>query len=221
MPQFVSDGEERGDCAPAVAANPADLRAAPRHALLIRSAKLVVGSCEYLCILRDASDTGVSLKLFHDLPASKFMALELQNEQRHDVELVWHDKDRMGLRFVQPIDVTRLIEMSEPYPRRPIRVRLNMPGVIGVGQDTATCMIRDLSQHGAKIACNKAFAMDQRVGLVAKGMPRVLGKVRWRREEQLGLAFETTFQLAELAGIVADFHRSSAAATPVQVMPIS
>jgi len=220
MPQFVGDGDEGASSFPAAAINPVDLRAAPRHALLIRSAKLVLGQSEYLCILRDASDTGVSLRLFHDLPAARFMVLELQNEERHDVELVWHDKDRMGLRFLQPIDVARLIEMPEPYPRRPIRVRLDVPGVVGVGLDTAMCSIRDLSQHGAKIACSKGFALEQRVGLVAQGMPRVLGKVRWRREERIGLAFETTFQLGELAVIVAGFHRNCVASSPVQVMPV-
>ena len=190
--------------------DPAELRAAPRHALLIRSAKLIVDAAEYLCVLRDASDTGVSLRLFHDVPASRFMVLELQNQERHSIELVWRDGERMGLRFREPVDVSRLIEMRTPFEKRPIRVRLNVPGLIGVGDATAICAILDLSQHGAKIACGRTFALDQRVLLVAEGMPRISARVRWRKGDQAGLSFETTFQLAELANIVASFHASSA-----------
>ncbi len=187
--------------------DPADQRVAPRHTLLIRAAKLAIAEAEFVCILRDVSETGVSLRVFHDLPANAGgILLELQNQDRHAVEPVWRDGDRMGLRFREPVDVHRLIEMPAPFDRRPIRVRLKVPGSIGVGDDTAMCCIRDLSQHGAKVSCSHAFALDQRVRLMAEGMPKVAGKIRWRRDDQFGLAFETTFQLAELALIVAGFQ---------------
>ena len=206
MQDSARDEGEVGSSAPF---DPAELRAAPRHALLIRSAKLIIEEAEYLCVLRDASDTGVSLRLFHEVPASRFMVLELQNEERHAIELVWRDGERMGLRFCEPIAVHRLIEMRTPFEKRQIRVRLNVPAVIGVGLDTAMCTILDLSQHGAKVACDRTFALDQRVGLVASGMPRVPAKIRWRKESHAGLSFETTFQLAELANIVAGFHSAT------------
>lgn len=149
--------------------------------------------------------------MFHDLPANAAgLSLELQNEERHEVEPVWKDGDRMGLRFRAPVDVHRMIEMPAPFERRPIRVRLNVPGSIGVGEDSAMCCIRDLSQHGAKVSCSRAFAIDQRVRLMAEGMPKVPGKIRWRRDDRVGIAFETTFQLAELALIVAGFQSGEA-----------
>lgn len=46
-----------------------DHRAAPRFTLLLRMAKLVCGPAEFLCIVRDVSETGASVKLFHPLPA--------------------------------------------------------------------------------------------------------------------------------------------------------
>ena len=45
------------------------MRGAQRFTLLIRTAKLVCESGEYLCVIRDVSSTGVRLRLFHDLPA--------------------------------------------------------------------------------------------------------------------------------------------------------
>lgn len=201
--QESARGEEEHS-SPTVAADPAELRAAPRHTLLIRTAKLIVAGAEYLCVLRDVSETGVSLRLFHDLATERFMMLELQNEDRQEVELVWHDGERMGLRFVERVDVNRLIEI--PSQRRPIRVRLCVPAVLSAGEENAICSIRDLSQHGANVACGRTFAIDQRVRLVTAGMPMIQARVRWRSKEGLGLVFETTFQLAEFAGIVAGFH---------------
>jgi hypothetical protein len=123
----------------------------------------------------------------------------------------------MGLRFRDRVNVHRLIEMPAPFNRRPIRVRLSVAGAIGLGEDAAPCTIRDLSQHGAKVACERGFALDQRVCLAASGMPKVAGKVRWRKDNHVGLAFETTFQLGELALIVASFH---AEASPLaQALP--
>ena len=43
----------------------------------MRTAKLVVDGREYLCVLRDASATGVKLRLFHPMPAGDAIALEL------------------------------------------------------------------------------------------------------------------------------------------------
>ncbi len=195
--------------APYHGVNPADLRAAPRHALLIRAAKLVVDSAEYLVVLRDASDTGVSLQLFHEMPAAGVMLLELQNEARHEVERVWLREGRMGMRFLQPIDVEQLIEMPAQFEKRPIRVRVAAPGSIGTLADNALCTIRDLSQHGAKVVCGKSFAIDQRVRLRATDMPTVPAKIRWRKGDMMGLAFETTFQLSELANIVDRFNTAA------------
>ena len=60
-----------------------DQRCAPRFTLLIRAAKLVGPDCEYLCVVRDASETGVSVRLFHPLPPEVPFTLELQNGDRH------------------------------------------------------------------------------------------------------------------------------------------
>ena len=46
----------------------ADLRGAPRFALLLRVAKLVVNGRERFCVIRDASATGLKVRLFAPLP---------------------------------------------------------------------------------------------------------------------------------------------------------
>lgn len=66
----------------------AELRAAPRFTLLIRAAKLIVDGSEFLCILRDASATGVKIRLFTPIPEHKSLAIELGTGERHEARLV-------------------------------------------------------------------------------------------------------------------------------------
>jgi hypothetical protein len=98
-----------------IAASPtgAELRAAPRFTLLIRAAKLIVDGREFLCILRDASATGVKIRLFTPIPEHKSLAIELGTGERHEARLVWTTGDHAGLQFLEEIDVQRLLDERE------------------------------------------------------------------------------------------------------------
>ncbi|QZH76228.1 MAG: PilZ domain-containing protein [Erythrobacter sp.] len=185
-----------------VPADLAELRAAPRYTLLIRAAKLVSRQGEYLCVIRDASETGISARVFHPIPSAKSMAIELQNGDRYKVELVWQDAERAGFRFSDMADVARLIACPSAFTRRPVRINLAAPALVEAHGISTYATIQDISQQGAKVACAASFAIDQRVKLLAEGMRDIPAKVRWRREGTCGLVFEETFQYGELARVV-------------------
>jgi PilZ domain len=196
--------------AAAIAASTApgrDLRESPRYTLLMRAAKLVSRDGEFLCVVRDASETGVNIRLFHRLPDNDFLNLEFPNGDRHRLELVWQQDDRAGLKFVETADIGRLLEGPSRYTKRPIRVNLDMRVLLSAGTQTSEGRLIDLSQQGAKVLCGERFAIDQRIRLsgpsAAMGLPDVNAKVRWRRENAYGLVFEDTFQFGDLAHIVA------------------
>jgi hypothetical protein len=63
--------------------------------------------------------------------------------------------------------------------------------------------IRNISLQGAQIDCEARLAIDQRLRLSSKDLPEIVTKVRWRKGNLYGLVFDTTFQFAELARIVA------------------
>jgi len=181
--------------------NVAEMRDAPRFTLLIRAAKLVSRRGEFLCVIRDASDTGLSARIFHHLPRSDALVVELQNGERYDVELVWQEDDRAGFRFKTPVDVKTIIECPSRFAKRPVRINLAAPAQIEVLGKAEYATIQDISQQGAKVACVGSFAIDQRVKLLAAGMRDTHAKVRWRRDGTCGLVFEETFQFGELARI--------------------
>ena len=176
-----------------------ELRDATRFSLIIRSAKLVCESGEYLCVVRDISATGCRLRLFHEPPPDKHLFLELANGERHAIERVWAAEGHAGFRIAQPIDITDFVVEPSPFPKRPLRLRLELPARVVAGTMTTPAKLHDLSQRGGRIETVCHLAMDQQVRLEIEGLRAVYAKVRWRHQTAYGLVFDNTFRLDELA----------------------
>jgi hypothetical protein len=187
----------------------AELRSAPRFTLLIRAAKLIGSDSEFLCVVRDASETGVSVRLFHPLPPEAPLTLELPNGDRHLLECVWEDSGKAGFRFREPADIERIVEGPSRFAKRAVRVNLEVRCLIEAGGRRFDGTIRNLSQQGAQIRTSERLSLIQRVKLTAHGLPEIAAKVRWRRNDCYGLSFEDTFQFAELAALAFDLQRAA------------
>jgi hypothetical protein len=187
----------------------ADRRDAPRAALLLRAAKLVSETAEHLCILRDVSSGGAQIRLFHPLSPSSQLRLELANGTSFAVAVVWQREDTAGLAFDSPVEVMELIREAELHRKRPLRLRVHLPASIVVGEEFIPAVVRDLSQQGAQIDCDKHLAIDQQVRLEVRGMSAVPAKVRWRRPPSVGLVFEKVFRLDEFARLTAGLQQRS------------
>lgn len=193
----------------ASAADAPDQRTAPRFTLLIRAAKLVGPGAEFLCVVRDASESGVSVRLFHPLPPDGDLSLELPNGDLHPLERVWEEDGKAGFRFVGEVDLARIVESPSPFARRGVRVQLQVPCELLFGGRRVPATIVNLSQQGARICTTEKLSLIQRVKICAEGMPEIAGKVRWRRNDHYGLSFEDTFQFAELAAVAFELQRAA------------
>ena len=176
-----------------------DQRGAPRYTSLIRAAKLVCGQGEFVCVIRDVSATGVSLRTFHKLPTDAALALELQNGEAYELELVRNDGFEASYRFAQPIEVERLIRENWEYPKRGLRLNIMLPLTISSLSGKAKAVTLNISQQGARIECDHIFAIDQRVTISCDALPDIRCTVRWRRDANYGLVFEDTFTLRDFA----------------------
>ena len=180
-----------------------EMRGAQRYTLLIRTAKLVCESGEFLCIIRDVSATGLRLRLFHALPADAHMALELANGEIYFIERVWERDSHAGFRFAAPIAVAAFIAEVSPYPRRQLRLRLSFPAVLACDGQAGVATVRDLSPQGARIETARFLAIGQKVRIEGEGFPAVPAKVCWRSGAEYGLAFDQLFTLEGLAVLAA------------------
>lgn len=188
----------------------AEQRGAERFALLIRTAKLVTEQGEFLCVVRDVSATGVRLKLFHALPPVDRMALEQANGEFHFIEKVWEADGHAGFRFAAPIDVHAFIAEASPWPRRPVRLRVRLPGLLHADGGASAVWLNDLSQAGGRIECPRHLAVEQRVKLEVAGLPPLIANVCWRSSPDYGLVFQQAFALADLARLTARLQQAEA-----------
>ena len=161
-----------------------ELRSAPRYALLIRTAKITADGREFLCIIRDASATGLKIRLFSPLPRARALLIELMNGDRYPVELVWQAEDYAGLRFPKAIEIGRLLdEHREALPRRQVRLRIALDGVLHSGGEAVRVGFRDISQQGACVESDKWLLVNELVRLETGVTPALYAKVRWRSLE--------------------------------------
>lgn len=174
-------------------------RTDPRFSLVMRTAKLLCESGEYVCTVRDISAGGTKLGLFHDLPPDTHLFLELANGDRYAMERRWHCGDRAGFRFASPIDVNEFIDEPSRYSRRPLRLRVHKPALVTVDDRDSRAMLVNLSQQGACIEAGRKLAVGERFRLDIYGLPLRFGQVCWRRKYTHGLVFQQGFRLDEFA----------------------
>ena len=185
----------------------AEMRGAPRYTLMLRSAKLIADDSEYLCIIRDVSETGVKLRLFHPVPPASSLMLETASGRRHAMEQVWEGNSEAGFRFIEPIDVDGFVSESGPYPKRPLRLRVHHPASVRMNGNSYPATILDISRQGARLEVGVKLAIGQKFWLEAEELPLFEGVVCWRRMPEYGVVFGQVMGLEELAQRAARMER--------------
>jgi hypothetical protein len=176
-----------------------DGRNASRFSLLWRVAKLACDGDEQYCIIRDASTTGLKVKLFAPLRHGGQLDVELANGERHPARCVWADGDSVGLQFLEPIALDRLTDPAgDSGRRRHPRLRRALDGVLHLGETTADISFHDISPHGAAFKTDKLLLIDELVMIETGIFPTIYAKVRWRDHPHYGVIFEQNVQLETL-----------------------
>lgn len=200
-------GGEASAASSATDASGAEQREAPRFTLLIRAAKLVSPNGEFVCVIRDVSETGVSVRLFHALPGGSPLELHMPGGGAYEIEPVWERENEAGFRFAKDVDVTKLINEAGEYPKRGLRLGVCFPIRVATLTQRSEGMVVNLSQQGARFECDGLFAIDQTLRIeTTEAVPEfseVRAKVRWRREQDYGVVFDDTFTLGDFARLAA------------------
>lgn len=176
-----------------------DRRAAPRYTSLIRAAKLISAQGEFVCVIRDVSSIGISIRTFHEVPICDRVGLELQNGEIFELDKVRVEGRDAGFLFSGAVDVGQLIRESWAYPKRQLRLNLALPLTVTTLEGRAKAVSQNLSQQGARIDCDALYAIDQTVRIAGEALPEIRAKVRWRKHDQYGLVFDNTFSLRDFA----------------------
>ncbi len=188
-------------------AGPGDERRAPRYTLLIRAAKLVTSHGEFVGVIRDVSETGLSLRLFHKVPQGDPIELHMPGGTVYELSNVWTRGMEAGFEFARSIDVAKIINEVAEFPKRGLRLGLVFPIRVRTLTGTYEGVVENLSQQGARFECDGLFAIDQTLHIepLVSGaiLQDVRAKVRWRRDKGYGVVFDDTLTLGDFAQLAA------------------
>lgn len=184
----------------------AELRGAPRYTLLIRAAKLISSQGEFVCVIRDISATGVSVRLFHPLPKCDHLVLELRTGEHYEIERRWERVNEAGFEFTAPVDVEKMVMEVGQFPKRGLRLGVEFPIRLRTLTQRVNATVKNLSQQGARIECDALLAIDQTVRIESEDMREIRTKIRWRRDTDYGVVFDDTFTLADFARLAAQLQ---------------
>jgi len=166
---------------------------------MLRRAKLVCQSGEYLTLIRDVSEKGIGLGFMHDVPPETRTILQLANGMTYPVERVWAQSRQAGYRFGCTITLDEFLREETPHPVRPLRLNVEGTARVQDGRNVMNAKLLDLSCEGAKI---ESFDDIRSLGLVSfelPGMSPRLAQVRWCEGELYGLQFQHALDTEELA----------------------
>ncbi len=182
-------------------------RIAARTTVLIRAAKIVSHQGEFVCVVRDVSESGVSVKLFHKMPDGDPLELHMASGAVYELRTVWQRGDEAGFEFTKPVDVARLINEAGEYPKRGLRLGLIFPATIKTLAATTEAVVENFSQQGARFESEERFAIEQPIRLNCPeggtDLKDVRAKIRWRRENMYGVVFDDTLTLRQFARVAA------------------
>jgi len=180
---------------------------------VIRTAKLVFPDGEYPCVLRDISGSALRVKLYGSPPppAHASFFLEFGDGDRFEVSLIWCHDGQAGLAFAEANNLLSVIGERGRFPKRAIRIAIDLPARIRSPGGMVDVVIRDLSHQGAQIECPQLLAVDQPLRLAIPALGDVYAKVRWRTHPLYGIAFVETFRFEKIAAMSADLHALSQA----------
>lgn len=182
-------------------------RSANRVALLIRSAKIGCAHGEFLCIVRDVSENGLKLQLFHDLPDCETFVLELANGDRFDILPVWQKDNRAGFRFDRSVELHKILAEESCFPKRPIRLHLTERAVISVAGQSCAAKVCDISREGLRIETDFPLMLAQKLRIWSDHLPALDAVVRWRNMPSYGLVLPNVLSFEELAVIAARIQK--------------
>lgn len=179
----------------------ADGRMAKRTSVMLRCAKVVCQSGEYVAIIRDVSELGVGLSFLHETPPEARILLELSNGATYPIERAWMAKRRGGYEFASAIDVDEFIQESSEFSHRPIRLRIAALAHVFDGKKNVVAGLCDLSRDGASFECEIELDQSAEICLSLSGLGQKRSRVRWNKDLAYGIQFDEPVSIEDFAKV--------------------
>lgn len=166
----------------------------PRQVTVLRVAKLHSAAGEELCLVRNISSGGLMAHVYSTLATGDHVTVEFRSGHAIPGHILWQRNGLAGMEFDEKVDTTSVLSgddlSPQPAQQRAPRVELELPGRIRVGARYHAATLLNISQGGAKIRAAEEIEPAEKLVLMVNGLPPVAASVRWRDNDQTGIAFD-------------------------------
>ena len=174
-PEAKSGGERRGHS---------------RILTVYRVAHLELDSDSGLCRVQNISDAGMMLVTSLEVSKNDTVMIALSDKVVLPGEVTWTDGARVGIRFLEEIDVAAVLKSlatASPGEQRPPRLPTDTIAVAVTSDETTAVRVLDISQQGMKLGHDNWLNEGMQVTL---SLPNGLTRrcvVRWANENVAGV----------------------------------
>jgi hypothetical protein len=181
-----------------------DQRVDERFTTLFRVARVVLADgAQHLCLIRNISAGGLMLETYAPFDIGAVVRIEPKGSAPVNGRICWVKDRNVGVAFDAPIDVgaylhPHQIAAAREVPRGP-RLMVGRRARLRVGVMWHLVEVVDLSQRGAKVRSDLPMELDAAVELMIERLAPLSGRVRWIKEDRLGIEFSSAIALADLA----------------------
>ncbi|WP_343520261.1 PilZ domain-containing protein [Sphingomonas sp.] len=180
-----------------------DQRTDERFTTLFRVARVVAeDGAQHLCLIRNIGAGGLMLETYAAFDPGMAVRVEPKGSEPVAGRICWVKDRNAGVTFDAPIDVAAYLNpqqlSAQETPRGP-RLTVHRRARLRVGVMWHLVDLLDLSQKGAKVKSDLPMEMDAAVELMIEGLGSPSGRVRWIKEDRIGIEFSTAIALADLA----------------------
>lgn len=194
---------------------PAERRHDRRHLTILRVGKLISGSIQELCLVRNISSGGLKARVYSDKAVGEEVSIELKSGQAIAGVVQWNAGNEIGVQFHDKIDVPALLASDEVLTRgmrpRPPRVHLPTLALLRLRSELWGIGIQDISQGGAKIEIDQPLDIGDEVVIMVGDFRPLTAIVRWVRGGAAGVEFKQMIPYSELAQWLSSVTREDVA----------
>ena len=188
-------------------------RSDQRHLTLLRVGALTIADRRELCLIKNISSGGMSIRAYCALAVGMPVVIELKSGMSVPGTVAWTDDDTAGVEFDQPVDVVDVLSSADagPKPRMP-RIEIDCYATVRDGASLHRLRVCDVSQGGVKLAGELSADCAMDLAVTLPGLPPQAASLRWRSEGHVGLTFNRLLALPELVAWLRSIREQSRAA---------
>jgi len=185
-----------GDAPPAQPTRRTDAR---HHLTLLRVGAITVDDRRELCLIRNISSGGMSIRSYSPLCTGTRVVIELKTGMRVPGAVAWVDESTAGVEFDESVDVLDVLSATDDgaTPRMP-RIEVDCYASVRAGAVVRGLRVCDVSQGGVKLAGKLPAEVDSDLVVTLPGMPPRAASLRWSSDEHVGLTFNRLMPLPDL-----------------------